>query len=406
MEENERTLYENLEYLNETKGIIKQAIIDKGVEVSADTPFREYADKISDITTGEDLEAELSAQEQVIQQMKIALANKTAGSGGDIKLYETVEELQNVTGMKDGDIAVVGKQYKYAEPGEFFDTVYFPKIVTLTEPPREFVWCPITNVYDLNNEITFNIWGVYSTFSINSYDSSSTSITLVEYKTEDAGLTWTRLTNPDDEYVVFNSRRRLHWSGYSTNIPEFYRKFIIIEDKKTLYRYGYHTNIDNVKFVNGVKLDKTYTNEQYINVKATLDYLNIYIGSRSNTSLYINNGERNGFLIYDNGIFKLITTSNCYIYIDANSTTNYVSNGSSTTTSCKEITIDVNSQTISTKAATFPVSLDGKYFTPVAFQNGLFKPSPYLFIRKEGSSNSYDSILDISNYELSWEKIN
>ncbi len=100
MEENEeRTLYENLEYLNETKGIIKQAIIDKGVEISADTPFREYADKISNITTGEDLEAELSAQEQVIQEMEIALENKIA-SGKNASLNVFVQEAEPST--KDG----------------------------------------------------------------------------------------------------------------------------------------------------------------------------------------------------------------------------------------------------------------------------------------------------------------
>lgn len=100
MEENEeRTLYENLEYLNETKGIIKQAIIDKGVEISADTPFREYADKISDITTGEDLEAELSAQEQVIQQMKTALENKTAGGKVKLNVYAQTTEPTNKDGI-------------------------------------------------------------------------------------------------------------------------------------------------------------------------------------------------------------------------------------------------------------------------------------------------------------------
>lgn len=81
MEENEeRTLYENLEYLNETKGIIKQAIIDKGVEIDENTSFREYADKISDITTG---------------------------GSGDIKLFETQEDMQADVNPQENDLAVV-----------------------------------------------------------------------------------------------------------------------------------------------------------------------------------------------------------------------------------------------------------------------------------------------------------
>ena len=82
MEENERTLYENLEYLNETKGIIKQAIIDKGVEVSADTPFREYADKIGDIQGGSgDLDDVITAQEQYIEELEAIIDEKASGGG-------------------------------------------------------------------------------------------------------------------------------------------------------------------------------------------------------------------------------------------------------------------------------------------------------------------------------------
>ncbi len=42
---------DKLSYLNGTKSAIKQAIIDKGVAVADDTTFREYADKISEISS-------------------------------------------------------------------------------------------------------------------------------------------------------------------------------------------------------------------------------------------------------------------------------------------------------------------------------------------------------------------
>lgn len=42
----------DLDYLEETKGLIKEAIINKGQDIDANTPFRDYVDKIADIQTG------------------------------------------------------------------------------------------------------------------------------------------------------------------------------------------------------------------------------------------------------------------------------------------------------------------------------------------------------------------
>lgn len=92
-------LQDNLDYLAETKDKIKSAIIEKGQPISDNDTFRSYADKIKDISTGEDLEAELSAQEQVIQQMKIALANKTAGREIKLNVYCQETEPENKNGI-------------------------------------------------------------------------------------------------------------------------------------------------------------------------------------------------------------------------------------------------------------------------------------------------------------------
>lgn len=46
------TLEDKLEYLNETKRLIKQAIIDKGGSVADGDTFRSYADKISNLSVG------------------------------------------------------------------------------------------------------------------------------------------------------------------------------------------------------------------------------------------------------------------------------------------------------------------------------------------------------------------
>ena len=47
------TIAEKFLYLNDTKVAIKNAIINKGIEVDANLPFRNYADKIANITSSE-----------------------------------------------------------------------------------------------------------------------------------------------------------------------------------------------------------------------------------------------------------------------------------------------------------------------------------------------------------------
>lgn len=46
------TISEKLAYLNGTKDAIKTAIIGKGVSVGSDTPFRQFAEKITSIPSG------------------------------------------------------------------------------------------------------------------------------------------------------------------------------------------------------------------------------------------------------------------------------------------------------------------------------------------------------------------
>ena len=45
------TVQEELNYLEETKSLIKQVIINKGQDISNNTPFRNYVNKINDIDT-------------------------------------------------------------------------------------------------------------------------------------------------------------------------------------------------------------------------------------------------------------------------------------------------------------------------------------------------------------------
>lgn len=51
-------LQDNLNYMEDTKNLIKQAIIEKGQSVTDEDTFRSYKDKIKAIKTGEMTEEE------------------------------------------------------------------------------------------------------------------------------------------------------------------------------------------------------------------------------------------------------------------------------------------------------------------------------------------------------------
>ena len=75
----EATIAEKLEYLGDIKTAIKNAIINKGVDVSASTPFMDYADKIGTISGG--------------IQIGSTIPSSSQGSDGDLYLMQ--EELPN-----------------------------------------------------------------------------------------------------------------------------------------------------------------------------------------------------------------------------------------------------------------------------------------------------------------------
>jgi len=80
-----QNLFDNLDYLNETKNLMRQAIENKGQEISDNDTFRSYAIKISNIQSG--------------------------GGGGyanaSAKHFNSIEEMNNFTTPKVDDIALV-----------------------------------------------------------------------------------------------------------------------------------------------------------------------------------------------------------------------------------------------------------------------------------------------------------
>lgn len=56
---------DKLNYLNDTKGLIKDALNDLGAEITDEDTFRSYVDKINQLSTEIPQEAPASVQEEV-----------------------------------------------------------------------------------------------------------------------------------------------------------------------------------------------------------------------------------------------------------------------------------------------------------------------------------------------------
>lgn len=336
--------------------------------------------------------------------MKIALENKTAGSGGDIKLYETAEELQNVTGMKDGDIAVVGNDYRDVNINDWFEYIYFPDTVTLNETMTSFAYvCFLDdNGYQ---KVTVNWWyGNEFTIDVKVTMSGQNDITIT-YSSQD-GLVFTRLTELSENPIHFDYR--LHyckgWSGNSADLSG-YNKFIQVPDKKTMYRYSTHIDTQNVNLITGLSSNGTYTNSMVKNISNIMNIFNDSVGVGRDVNFNLKEKECAGYLVYNssNNEFIIYTTTYiCNVLVNGNNN----SIDGNTTSILRKFTIDETTKRAASSSVTLPISLNGLYFTPILYVNGKFIPSTVIPYKLSGSSSTYSGEISIANFVTNWEKIN
>lgn len=85
-----------LDYLEATKLLIQQALINKDVTITSDTPFREYADKINNLQVATD-QSDATATASDIVAGKIAYNNNTKVVGNISTYKSIVSEATEVT---------------------------------------------------------------------------------------------------------------------------------------------------------------------------------------------------------------------------------------------------------------------------------------------------------------------
>ena len=122
-------LFDNLDYLNETKNLMRQAIENKGQEISDNDTFRSYAIKISNIQSG--------------------------GGGGyanaSAKHFNSIEEMNNFTTPKVDDIALV---FDMKTPA-FYGVYRY----------NESKWEPAPTQFDATDSLILSIYGLILGFS-------------------------------------------------------------------------------------------------------------------------------------------------------------------------------------------------------------------------------------------------
>lgn len=225
-------LQDNLDYLNNTKQIIKQSIINKGQSISDSDTFRSYADKISAIETGK----------------------------GDVKLFETEEEMQADAKAKEGDLAVVYRnEVNNVTADSRFQYITFPETVTLPTAVATDSFCMLRAVDSstmFDGQVNLN----NTSFSFNGY--SETGMIRVEYSSAD-GINYTRtrfegdngeLTNPVDlgtEVLIYGVNSFTANMGYFMQIDG--------STFEGLYSYEARKDTDYAVFARNFKLDENNT---------------------------------------------------------------------------------------------------------------------------------------------------
>ena len=234
------SINEKLDYLNDTKQLIRSSLVQRGQTVDDSTPFRDYASKILNIDTQSDFIdnrtvindftyqndgyykdmpnsddykvnttvlciGNLYSAESVLEQTAFVIYQIMSVSDGnahckvvdildeynvgDIKLFETEEEMNSDSSAKEGDLAIV---YRNEIQNMTADTqtqyITFPETVVLPEAMTYSASCTLRAV---DESILFDCQVMLDQNSFRFDRFTYIGMIRVSYQSED-GITYTR----------------------------------------------------------------------------------------------------------------------------------------------------------------------------------------------------------------------
>ena len=233
-------------------------------------------------------------------------------SSGQIKLFETEEEMQADSTAKEADYAVVYDDSPMKmEAGVNYNgslTMYFPKVVTLDEAVSSAISNKYWTMLDYN-DVGYSLTS--SSFKFGTYDYMEDDITgeYVTYTSSD-GITYTRTTDKDS--ITFE----LEYEVVLSTSHSIIGNFLLLENGVFRGLYKYDTKLNELKskgYINPVVTDKvlSYDKLSSVDINTILPCLKtIYNNDNKSYGRYI-------VVIKNNGdIFA-------YDYKDGNSSTDY-----------------------------------------------------------------------------------
>ena len=264
------SINEKLDYLNDTKQLIRSSLVQRGQTVDDSTPFRDYASKILNIDTQSDFIdnrtvindftyqndgyykdmpnpddykvnttvlciGNLYSAESVLEQTAFVIYQIMSVSDGnahckvvdildeynvgDIKLFETIENMNNDETAKEGDLAIVYRnEIQNMKANTQTQYITFPETVTL---PEAFTSSSYLRLRAVDMSIMFdgNIQLDQTSFRFDGF--SESGMIRVSYSSDD-GITYTRdefmgdsgdLTNPVDLGTIVHCAMSEEWNN-------------------------------------------------------------------------------------------------------------------------------------------------------------------------------------------------
>ena len=409
------TLKDKLIIIQQARDAIRTALAEKGQVVGKD--IRDYAQAVSEITTSEDLDEVLTAQEQKLQALEEALNNKgTVPATSGVKLFETIEEMQSDENAHEGDLAVVyRKEIQPVTEESEFDSCIFPNEVVLDEAFTDNVFGSFRStgggffdgMVDMSSSnFRFNGWGESSNIN-------------VQYTSQD-GITYIR-TDGGEELQEFGTT--IQWDNgmgsFNSVVGNFMKiggnyfegiykcnevinygkvKPIIITDKNTISDDVDYFNIDTIKSVFDDNLENFIENCSYLTSRIksssayqTYGYKAIYYYWRYFVWVLNNDNTADLYCYFENtdGYISPFVYYNDTTYLGAS--TNNISGTSSITL---KITINLVNETMTwedmaTTVNQYKTSGNHGVLIPFSFEN---KKIVAYYLRPYNSNWNYTSI--------------